>query len=124
MTPDTQERHPIDERLRRGLEPDAPAVDRVVRRALAASPRRAAAVRWLAAATAIVLAVVVLWTVPLVWREPPAEQPEAQVSMVNVGSVIVLDTGRHGGTVLLSGASASGGTSWRGQMIIRRRERP
>jgi len=43
---------------------------------------------------------------------------------VNVGSVVVLDTGRDGGTVLLSGVPADGGTSWRGQMIIQRGERP
>ncbi len=123
MTPDTRHHRAIDERLCRALEPSGPAVERVARRALDAPSHRAAPGRWLATA-AVALVVAALWVVPLLRRDPPVEAPEAHVSMVNVGSVVVLDAGRGRGTVLLSGVPADGGTPWRGQMIIQRGERP
>jgi len=136
MTPRNHERSSvderlgsIDERLRWGLEPGAAMVERVVRRALDEAPGRVPADRWgrwgrWLAAAAVVLAVASFWTVPHLRRERLPEGSEGRVSMANVGSVIVLDTGRDGRTVLLSGVSAAGEATWRGQIIIQRRERP
>lgn len=134
MTPDIHVTGSVDERLRRDLDPAPPTVDRVVRRALGRAPVHPAPAprgrrrRWLVAAAgaaaAVVLVAVGLRTVPLLWHQPPPAPAEARVSLVNVGSVIVLDTGRDGRTVLLSGVRASREAPWRGQIIIQRKERP
>jgi len=128
MTPEIEDTSSVDEPLRRGLDPAPSTVDRVVRRALDEPPGRGHAAgrpgRWLALATAIVLAVLAAWIVPRFGHAPPPEPVAAQVSMVNVGSIIVLETGRDGGKVLLSGTSATGDASWRGQIIIQLGERP
>jgi|GEM_PF-1534057 len=129
MTPDNDERRSVDEGLRRGLEPAALVVERVVRRALDEVPGRRRPDRWgrwsrWLAAAAVVLAVASFWTVAHLRRERLPEGSQGRVSMANVGSVIVLDTGPDGRTVLLSGVSAAGEATWRGQIIIQRRERP
>jgi len=128
MNPEIRDTSPIDESLRRGLDPSARAVERVVLRALEERPERERSaprwVAWLSAAAAVCLVVLAVWLAPRLQPPPTPEGAEARISMGNVGSIIVLETGRGGGTMLLSGTSADGDASWRGQIIIQRRERP
>jgi ferric-dicitrate binding protein FerR (iron transport regulator) len=97
MRPEADPHDGLDERLRRQLEPDPEAVERVVRRALAAEPeprppRRPAWRRWLAVgAMALLAGFLALW----IGRPGPAGPrpgpgPSGQVSVTNQGAVLIV----------------------------------
>jgi hypothetical protein len=90
---------PRDAGLRRSLDPEARAVERVVRGALSASPRRGMArVRWPAVAAAVVL--VGLGVLAAI--RGAGGPSTARISMVNVGEVVVVQRAEGGGHLLKS----------------------
>ncbi len=106
MPRDADRHWELDERLRRALEPDPAAVERVVRRALAPeqeppSPRRSAWPRWVAVGAAALLAgALALWIVlPRIAGPASGPGPSGRVSVANQGAVLIVR--RPGGRIAL-----------------------
>lgn len=110
----------LDRRLREALEPHPEAVERVVRGALAASPRSLRPVERLRLApAAAVLATLGLVAGLLVLAPPPPQQaPEARISIESVGDLLVVHHREGGRWLIRNGGPVEGSLPSRSLIVI------
>jgi hypothetical protein len=104
----------FDRRLRQALEPRPEAVDRLVRRALAAPPRRTVFFRLVPAVTGLSALLALLALALLVQMAPRRQQA---VSIENVGEVMIVRP-RQGGRWLIRNTRQGESPAPTGSVIV------
>jgi hypothetical protein len=108
----------LDLRLREALAPRPEAVERIVRGALAPE-ERGPAERFRLAPALAVLAVLVLGAGLLVLAPyPPRPEPQAKISIENVGDLLVVHHREGGRWLIRSGGPAEGSLPSRSLIVI------
>lgn len=110
----------LDRRLREALEPRPEAVERVVRGALAASPRPVERLRLAPAAAVLAMLGLVAGLLVLAPPppQPPRQAPEAKISIESVGDLLVVHHREGGRWLIRNGGPVEGSLPSRSLIVI------